>query len=1150
MTLSDALSYILRHIRLPRQTVRSISVTMTACLLGAAIATPYAHALPPESYAAESVLASGKWAKVNVETTGMQLITNTQLKNLGFNDPDKVRVYGYGGAILPETLNSDNPDDLPPVPSVRTTKGIVFFGIGTERWEKNSSGAMTYTHTSNPYSDESRYFISDRDESAFTPETTDASPKGGAAVTSFTCRLLHEKDMEAAGNYGRLLLGEDFRVQSTKSFSFPLPDNIGEDARFKTRFGTKITSGQGSLQFTANGTELTAASSDVITNVKDEFIKLTTIQKNVNNPGNKLDLAIKFACSGALFKARLDFIEVEYERALKLSDGELYFYADIKTPSDFTLEGCSDETVIWDITDFRTPKALTARREGSKATFHVESTGYREYIAFDPSKVKRAVTSPIKVANQNIHAMPAPGMLLISPKEYMSAAQRIVQLHAETDGLDVMALTPEEIYNEFSSGSPDVTAFRKLLKMWYDRAGKDGDYTRYCLIMSRPTYDNKMVTPAVRSAGYPRVPIWHSVETKVDENTSYSTDDYIGMLDDNPSRFYIAGSKIHVAVGRMPVKNLAEAMRAVDKLEKYIKEPDLGGWRNNVMIIADDQDNGTHLKQGEAVYSQFINGDLGKDFLYERLYLDSYPLEFSGKGPAYPQAKKRLFQKINDGVAYIDYIGHGNPTGLTHEGVVNWTDIISMSNTRLPFIFAATCEFMRWDDDAVSGAEELWLNPTAGVIGMICPSRTVYVSPNGVLNKNTASRTFKSGDDGLPRRIGDIYIAGKNDSSTDNNLKFAFMGDPSMRITSINYKVSVDSIAGVGLAEAGDNLPELAARSRAKASGHITDMQGNPVTDFNGTAEITLFDAERIITTNGNGKDGVESVYNDRKTLLFTGQCVVENGKWEMEMLLPSEIENNYSPALLNIYASSDDMREASGSTTDFYVYGYDPALPDDVDGPEITRFVLNNDNFTDGAVVSPSPVVIADFNDPSGINISNSGIGHGISLTVDGKEFIDNLSSYFKSDISDVTSGRLTYPLSGIGAGKHTLDLTVWDNANNSSTARIEFNVDVAAAPGITEVSTDVNPARTSVVFSVITDRALETLDCVIEVFDLSGGLVWSKSSNTPTSSDSTLRFGWNLTDKSGVRVPRGIYLYRATVTSANGAKTSKTRKLAVTAP
>ena len=143
MTLSDALSYIFRHIRLPRQTVRSISVTMTACLLGAAIATPYAHALAPENYAAESVLASGKWAKVNVETTGMQLITNAQLKNLGFNDPDKVRVYGYGGAILPETLNSDNPDDLPPVPSVRTAKGIVFFGTGTERWEKNRSGAMT-----------------------------------------------------------------------------------------------------------------------------------------------------------------------------------------------------------------------------------------------------------------------------------------------------------------------------------------------------------------------------------------------------------------------------------------------------------------------------------------------------------------------------------------------------------------------------------------------------------------------------------------------------------------------------------------------------------------------------------------------------------------------------------------------------------------------------------------------------------------------------------------------------------------------------------------------------------------------------------------------------------------------------------------------
>ena len=35
--------------------------------------------------------------------------------------------------------------------------------------------------------------------------------------------------------------------------------------------------------------------------------------------------------------------------------------------------------------------------------------------------------------------------------------------------LEVVVLTPQEVYNEFSSGVADAQSFRKLLKMMYDR---------------------------------------------------------------------------------------------------------------------------------------------------------------------------------------------------------------------------------------------------------------------------------------------------------------------------------------------------------------------------------------------------------------------------------------------------------------------------------------------------------------------------------------------------------------------------------------------------------------------------------------------------------------------------------------------------------
>ncbi|MDE5874123.1 MAG: hypothetical protein K2H15_00635, partial [Muribaculaceae bacterium] len=373
------------------------------------------------------------------------------------------------------------------------------------------------------------------------------------------------------------------------------------------------------------------------------------------------------------------------------------------------------------------------------------------------------------IANQDIHSMEAPDMLIVAPEVFLPSAKRIADLHSRTDGIRCAILTPEQIYNEFSSGSPDITAYRKLLKMWYDRSVSQGQpHTRYCILMGRPSYDNKGCTQTVKREGYPRLPIWATTDS-YSESTSYSTDDYIGMLDDNATSLNMNTAKIHVAVGRMPVKTLAEAENACTKLENYITSPSYGSWRNNIMIIADDQDNGVHLKQAEDVWTTIKSTEIGGRYAYEKLYLDAYTLAFTGVGAVYPEAKARMLEKWNEGVAFINFIGHGNPKSLTHENLLTWSDVNSFRNTNLPFVYAATCNFMRWDDDDVSAAETLWLNPTAGVIGMICPSRTVYITLNGTLNLATARYMFTTDGTGRQLSMGDMMVNGKNSLASDNN---------------------------------------------------------------------------------------------------------------------------------------------------------------------------------------------------------------------------------------------------------------------------------------------------------------------------------------------------------------------------------------------
>lgn len=1108
------------------------------------IAVQAAYALPVEFYATNSRLATGRWAKIEVTETGMQFISNAALKQLGFSDPSKVQVYGYGGRVLSEKLNSDNPDDLAPIAIERTSGGIVFFGHNTVSWTFSDVKTRKYEHTLNPYGTASYYFISDKDTEAYDIKTRqEVTANNPEALTTFTEHLLHEQDLMSPGETGRLFLGEDFRSQPVRSFNFQLPGNTG-DASVTVSFGTKVTNGSSTLAFTANGQELPASSTDRISGAtnSESFITTANTTKTVTAPGEKLAFQISYSTTGAVFTAALNFIQVEYERELKLTDRDLHFELNATQSRPVSIDGCSQETVLWDVTDPLSVSRVDMAVSGSTGSF-VTPAGHREYAVFNPAKVNRAVKPAGLVPNQDIHGLETPDMVIITPEIYRQQAERLADIHRTHDGFKVAVVTPEAVYNEFSSGTADVTAMRKMLKMWHDRGlNQEGVKTRYCLIMSRGSYDPRMVTAAARNAGYPRVPMWQS-PTGTTESSSYSTDDYIGMLDDNDKSLNLSTATIHVGVGRLPVKSLAEATAAVDKIENYILNPTLGSWRSNVMLIADDQDNGEHLAQAESAIEAMLANPKGHDLVYEKVYLDSYPLVMSATGATYPGAHDRMIAKMSEGTAYINYIGHANAREWGHEQLLTWTDIMEMQNTNLPFIYAATCSFLQWDADAVSGGEELWLNPD-GIIGMICPSRKVFIALNGALNDNISRHLTTTGADGKTPRIGDAVRIGKSQTVNDaNKLRYCLMGDPAMRLPFASMTAVVDRIGGQPV---DGEAPVLGARDRTTVSGYITGADGELAADFNGYVQLQLYDAEKAITTLGNGSDGKVDVYNDRKTRLFIGRAKVEGGKWEAELIVPSEIENNYSPALIAMHACADDGREANGHSTGLYVYGFSANAAEDNEGPQISEYYLNDAWFSDGDAVGPTPTAYATFSDPSGINLSDAGIGHKMSMTLDGTKYIDDVSLYYEPDMSSTNGGKIAYPLPSIEPGEHTLDLTVWDTANNSTTRRLTFNIRAGWHPGVSSFTTDGGPASSSVNFIVTTDGAEKGTGCTVEVYDLSGRRQWM---GTSAVSGNNVRIPWNLTDNAGKRVPRGIYLCRATVTSAQGAESKATLKLAVTA-
>lgn len=1123
----------------------------------------YLYAADPAKYATSSILSQGNWARIEITTPGMQTITSQTLKNFGFSDPGKVYVYGYGGRMTPEALRTSLPDDLPPCPVIRKDDGsISFYATGCFSIQASNSNAMKFEHVINPYTESSYYFLSDRspatlNDSIANDTLIDLSKTDGMTIeTSVPYQIVHERDLMQCAESGRDYLGEDFRSAKSQEFKFDLPDNTTGNARIRVKFATNTTA-QSSIMISANGQRLPAANSDKIGAVtsSEQYYRAATTTKTASDIGNSLTLGIEYSQAGVVSIARLDWIEVEYDRALTMRDSQLYFHVNPKSPTAYKISGVTEKTVVWDVTDPGNIKEVKGAYDSSDNTLTIglQSSGLREFFVFNPDIKGSNITGRTKVANQDIHSMSIPDMVIITPDAYSAAAEKIANIHRQTDGMTVYVISPEKIYNEFSGGHPDVSAFRKMLKMWYDRglANPEGKQLGYCLLMGRPTFDQKQKNPFSLKENNPKTLIWQSSGTFT-ETSSYCTDDFIVMLEDEESARNMAQRKLNIAVGRYPVTSATEANAIADKLETYIMSPEYGIWRNNIMIIADDGDRAQHLTQAQDAITNLQSNEAGLHYAYERVYLDAFEQKHTGTGIEFPDAKERMLNKWEkEGASLIKYIGHANPKEWSHEKLLTWNDINSMSNSRLPILYAATCSFGKWDAESVSGAEVMLSNPAGGVIAVITPSRTVYIAKNKSITDAVAREMFRRDSVGNGQRLGDILRMGKNNCSAreDNMNRYHLFGNPALKIPMPQLTVAIDSIADRPVAKDQADSPTVQARSSLKISGRIVDNEGNTV-DFNGPVQYVLYDAEKSVTTHGWGEDGVEETFLDRSVKLAIGSTLAKNGEWKANLLMPSEIENNYSPALLTIYAYDNNRNiEANGSTDKLYVYGYDYNSAEDIDGPTIESFVLNSYSFSDGDVVHSNPIAIASFSDESGINMSDAGIGHKMSLMLDNNKMFDDLGNYFIPDTESDGKGSIAYPLTGLEPGEHELKLTVWDNANNSSTETINFKVGLNMKPEVADLSVAYDPNSDMLSLIASTDRAQTKLQCRFECLSLNGDLLWSIDRSILSGKQSTVSFSWDLKDHAGKRLNRGIYILRAYITTDEGISTSKSKKIAIPA-
>lgn len=1103
-------------------------------------------------YAVNSRLATGKWIKISVPNTGVFKLTDSKLREIGFSDPAKVHCYGYGGALLAENLKGDRADDLCEVPLWKVNGGVLFYAQGPVSWKANSSNTY-FSRIQNFYAKAGYYFLTEESTApdAFQVMNTTGNPV--ATVTTFSNRALYEDDAFNWTASGRELYeGYDYVNGNRKSYPFSLQGITGSQAYCTVEFAAKHTSsttvnidinGSSVGNFTLFGvSESDAYTKAQVTNYtssnwKSNYSDQTTVTLTHTRP------------SGA--NGRLNYIALNYRSVLKMY-GSSTSFRDLSTVGKgvvrYSLSDCNSNTVVWDVTTPGEYAQVQGSLSGSVYSFLGNNASLREYVAVDVNGSFPEPTVVGAISNQDLHSLEQPDMVIIIPTSarFQDQAERLAEAHRKKDDMVVHVVRADQIYNEFSSGTPDATAYRWFMKMFYDR-GKGGKLPSYLLLMGDCSYDNRMLTSIWNKYNPNDFLLCYQSMNSTSETSSFVTDDYLGMLDlGEGGNSTLGNDMMDIGVGRFPVRSWDEAKIAVDKTIAYMENKETGPWKNKVCYAADDEErqkNNTFMIGAEVMSSYTEKNH--PQFMVNRIYQDAFPRESTASGFTYKQATKRLLSSVNEGLLLLNYTGHGGPSGWSAEFLLTIQQIRAMRNSRLALWVTATCDFCRYDDMTYSAGEEAFLNSRGGAVALFTTSRVVYGIYNDALNKKFNENIFNLVN-GKRLRLGDIMRLSKKGLNETNKLNFSLIGDPALMLGFPDHKVIVDSFNGQPATASG---LKLRAGDVVTIKGHIEDSSGEINRDFNGLVYPTVFDEKEHVVCNNHVEAEKAFEYDQRNNKLFAGSDSVRAGYFEVTFPVPLDISYSNNSGIINLYAASETGVEGQGYFENFVVGGTAPdALETDSLGPKIWLY-LNNPDFQAGGVVNSTPYLYAEITDEEGINATGNSIGHDIMVSIDNSPLYTYvLNEYFQLASGTYSKGMVRYQFESLPEGEHTLYFTAWDTKNNSSVYQLPFQVSSAAAPAVNRLSCYPVPAVNDLTFYFEHNRPGADLTVTFEVFTFSGAPVWNYTL-TDLASDQYYTYTWDLTTDGGARLPQGVYLYRARVSTPGSEETTETLKFVVTA-
>ena len=481
----------------------------------------------------------------------------------------------------------------------------------------------------------------------------------------------------------------------------------------------------------------------------------------------------------------IDSFEVEYIGNLMATSNSTNFTVD-ETLVKYTVESftssdinvydtTTDELVKIENSDIQSLDAGATYQTTFGVDDNINENGVKElYLLTEDSfntPVALSLTSGFASSIKN--SSNRADLLIIGHSNLIYAANEL-ETHRRQQGLEVMSISTEQIFAEFSKGSSSSVAIKEFITYARTNWSKG---PRYIFILGDATTDAR----DLNIDGY-----------NSDERTSHEVETLpmplsVGRFQDyGNDNFFVQSDSSHlpaIAIGRLPTNNPEEVKDYIEKIISFEYGNNSPKDISKVSFLAgkDASFFDKFLEKSQKIQLS-VNSHNAKL---------STTIEDANNFATDADLKSEIEDLFTEAPLFLSMMGHGSTNSWGKTNAFQAEDARNLSNENYPISMMWSCEGAQYyspEKEYKSVGEELVLNKDGGSIAFL--GSTTFTTPTAQIKlaqsffTQFSIETSKVYDD---HRIGDIFLQsklalGSNEYEKDIVGSFSIIGDPSIQL--------------------------------------------------------------------------------------------------------------------------------------------------------------------------------------------------------------------------------------------------------------------------------------------------------------------------------------------------------------------------------